>query len=77
MKCGRILLEMLKKYNVEYVFGLPGETTLHWYDEWKKFPDIEHVMVRDERNAAFMADGYAKVSGKPGVCEGPSVGAPH
>lgn len=77
MKCGRILLEMLKKYDVEYVFGLPGETTLHWYDEWKKFPDIEHVMVRDERNAAFMADGYAKVSGKPGVCEGPSVGAPH
>lgn len=34
-------------------------------------------MVRDERNAVFMADGYAKVSGRPGVCEGPSVGAPH
>ncbi len=77
MKCGKILLEMLKKYDVEYVFGLPGETTLNWYDEWKHFPEIKHVMVRDERNAGFMADGYAKVSGKPGVCEGPSVGAPH
>lgn len=77
MKSGRLLLEMLKLYNVEYVFGLPGETTLGWYDEWKKFDGIEHIMVRDERNAVFMADGYAKVSGKPGICEGPSVGAPH
>ena len=77
MKCGRILLEMLKKYDVKHVFGLPGETTLHWYDEWKNFDGIEHIMVRDERNAVFMADGYAKVSGKPGICEGPSVGAPH
>ena len=77
MKCGKILLEMLRLYNVEYVFGLPGETTLGWYDEWKRFEGIEHVMVRDERNAVFMADGYAKVSGRPGVCEGPSVGAPH
>ena len=77
MKCGRILLEMLKRYDVEYVFGLPGETTLKWYDEWKNFQGIEHVMVRDERNAAYMADGYAKVSGKPGICEGPSCGAAH
>lgn len=77
MKSGRILLEMLKLYEVEYVFGLPGETTLGWYNEWKRFGGIEHVMVRDERNAVFMADGYAKVSGKPGICEGPSVGAPH
>ena len=77
MKCGKILLEMLKLYGVEYVFGLPGETTLGWYNEWKKFDGIEHIMVRDERNAVFMADGYAKVSGKPGICEGPSVGAPH
>ena len=77
MRSGKVLLEMLKLYDVEYVFGLPGETTLGWYDEWKKFDGIEHVMVRDERNAVFMADGYAKVSGKPGICEGPSVGAPH
>ena len=77
MKSGRVLLEMLKKYEVEVVFGLPGETTLPLYEEWKTFEGIEHVMVRDERNSVFMADGYAKISGKPGVCEGPSVGAPH
>lgn len=77
MRCGRVILEMLKEYEVKCVFGLPGETTLAWYDEWKNFESIEHVMVRDERNSVFMADGYAKVSGKPGICEGPSVGAPH
>jgi len=77
MRCGKIILEMLKQYDVKCVFGLPGETTLAWYDEWKNFGDIEHLMVRDERNSVFMADGYAKVSGKPGICEGPSVGAPH
>ncbi|MEG1800107.1 MAG: thiamine pyrophosphate-binding protein, partial [Synergistaceae bacterium] len=74
---GKILLEMLKEHDVTCVFGLPGETTLRWYDSWKDFKDIEHVMVRDERNSVFMADAYAKISGKPGVCEGPSVGAPH
>lgn len=74
---GKILLEMLKEHDVTCVFGLPGETTLRWYDSWKDFKYIEHVMVRDERNSVFMADAYAKVSGKPGVCEGPSVGAPH
>ena len=77
MRCGKVILEMLKQYDVKCVFGLPGETTLAWYDEWKNFDGIEHVMVRDERNSVFMADGYAKVSGKPGICEGPSVGAPH
>jgi acetolactate synthase-1/2/3 large subunit len=77
MKAGRILLEMLRQYGVKTVFGLPGETTLDLYREWKNFPHIEHVLVRDERNSVFMAEAYAKVSGRPGVCEGPSVGAPH
>ncbi|HPD96820.1 MAG TPA: thiamine pyrophosphate-binding protein [Synergistales bacterium] len=77
MKAARALLEMLRGYGVEYVFGLPGETTLGLYNEWKQFEGIEHVMARDERHAVFMADGYARVSGKPGVCEAPSVGATH
>jgi acetolactate synthase-1/2/3 large subunit len=77
MKAGRILLEMLKRYEVDTIFGLPGETTLHLYEEWKTFPDIRHVMVRDERSSAFMAHGYAKISGKPGICESPSPGATH
>jgi len=77
MKAGKVVLEMLKEYEVKHVFGLPGETTLPLYMEWYDFPDIVHVLVRDERSASFMADAYARVSFKPGVCEGPSVGATH
>ena len=77
MKTGHMLLEMFRRYGVDTVFGLPGETTLALYDAWRSFSDIRHVLVRDERNSVFMAHGYARVSGRPGVCEGPSVGAPH
>ena len=77
MNAARALLEMLHRYGVEYVFGLPGETTLGLYDEWKRFEKVTHVMARDERHAVYMADGYARISGRPGVCEGPSVGATH
>jgi len=73
----KTLLEMLRNYDVEHVFGLPGETTLPWYKEWLDYPDIKHVMARDERSAAFMADGYARFSFKPGLCEAPSVGSTH
>lgn len=77
MRGARILLEMLREYGVKHVFGLPGETTLPLYVEWMGFPDIEHLMFRDERNACFAADGYSRVSFRPGVCESPSVGATH
>ncbi|MCF8106400.1 MAG: hypothetical protein K9K64_13035, partial [Desulfohalobiaceae bacterium] len=42
MRGARLLLEMLKEYEVEVVFGLPGETTLDWYRDWADFPDIRH-----------------------------------
>jgi acetolactate synthase-1/2/3 large subunit len=71
------MMEMLKGYGVGEVFGLPGETTLPWYKEWSQTPEVKHIMMRDERSAAFAADAYARFCFKPGVCEGPSVGATH
>jgi acetolactate synthase I/II/III large subunit len=77
MNSSRVILEMLKNYDVEHVFGLPGETTLPLYKEWLDYPEIKHIMARDERSSAFMADGYARFTNKPGICEAPSVGSTH
>lgn len=77
MRSARVLLEMLKLYEVEYVFGLPGETSLPLYAEWLDFERPKHVMLRDERSACFAADAYGRVSFKPGVCESPSAGSTH
>ena len=69
------VVEMLKSHGVEVVFGLCGDTSLPLYDALARLPHgIKHVLTRDERHAAYMADGYARVSGKVGVCEGPSGG---
>jgi len=65
---------MLKAHNVEVVFGLCGDTSLPLYDAFHHSSGIRHVLTRDERHAAYMADGYARVTGKVGVCEGPSGG---
>lgn len=77
MNGAQIILEMLKLYDVRHVFGLPGETTLDLYDQWLEYPEIEHILTRDEKNSAFMAEAYARVSGKPGVIETPSPGVTH
>jgi len=70
---GQLAVEMLKAYGVRYVFGVPGDTSLAFYDALCQAQgDIAHVLARDERSAAFMADVYARVSFSPGVCEGPS-----
>lgn len=68
-------VRMLDLYGVRHVFGLCGDTSLPFYDALYKMEHrITHVLTRDERSAAYMADGYARVSGKPGICEGPSGG---
>ena len=77
MTGSQIILEMLKLYDVKHVFGLPGETTIDLYDQWHKESDIKHILTRDEKNSAFMAEAYAKISGKPGVVESPSPGFTH
>lgn len=69
------LVRMLDLYGVRHVFGLCGDTSLPYYDAFYRLEHrITHVLTRDERSAAYMADGYARVSGRPGVCEGPSGG---
>ncbi len=69
------VVEMLKAHGVEVIFGLCGDTSLPLYDALARLPHgMKHILTRDERHAAYMADGYARVSGKVGVCEGPSGG---
>ena len=69
------IVRMLDLYGVRHVFGLCGDTSLPLYDALCRMEHgITHVLTRDERSAAYMADGYARVSGRPGVCEGPSGG---
>jgi acetolactate synthase-1/2/3 large subunit len=67
-------VEMLRAHGVEVIFGLCGDTSLPLYDALARLGSIRHVLTRDERHAAYMADGYARLSGKVGVCEGPSGG---
>ena len=67
------VVEMLKLHGVEVIFGLCGDTSLPLYDAFFH-NSVKHVLTRDERHAAYMADGYARVTGKVGVCEGPSGG---
>jgi acetolactate synthase-1/2/3 large subunit len=69
------LVRMLALHGVEYLFGLCGDTSLPFYDALCRLRHgMTHVLTRDERSAAYMADGYARASGRVGVCEGPSGG---
>jgi acetolactate synthase-1/2/3 large subunit len=64
----QILVQFLKDEGVEIIFGYPGGAVLHIYDELYKQDDIKHILVRHEQGASHMADGYARATGKPGVC---------
>ncbi|GAA0700866.1 5-guanidino-2-oxopentanoate decarboxylase [Marinobacterium maritimum] len=73
--CGQALVGLLEAYGVETVFGIPGVHTLDLY-QGLAGSNIRHVLTRHEQGAGFMADGYARVTGKPGVCftiTGPGV----
>ena len=67
------IVEMLIAYGVEFVFGVPGDTSLPLYDAfYKQSSKIKHILARDERSAVFMADAYSRLTHKPAVCECPS-----
>ncbi len=63
----RALVKALELAGVEYIFGYPGGATLPIYDELSH-SSIKHILARHEQGAAHMADGYARASGKVGVC---------
>src|SRR6266550_3926350 len=62
-----ILLECLVRENVDVIFGYPGGVTLPLYDAMYDH-QIRHVLVRHEQNACFAAEGYARATGRVGVC---------
>lgn len=67
------LVKMLSNYGVDVIFGVPGDTNVALYGALKSVEGApRHIMCRDERSALFMADCYARISGKPGVAEVPS-----
>ncbi|WLH71006.1 5-guanidino-2-oxopentanoate decarboxylase [Pseudomonas sp. FP2309] len=65
--CGEVLVNLLEGYGVDQVFGIPGVHTVELYRGLAR-SCIRHVTPRHEQGAGFMADGYARTSGKPGVC---------
>ena len=70
-----ILAECLISAGIRHIFGVPGDTGVVFYDAlYSRTDRIQHVLARDERHAAFMADGYARWSNTVGVCEVSSGG---
>ncbi|TDF28001.1 thiamine pyrophosphate-binding protein [Delftia tsuruhatensis] len=69
------MVRMLQLNGVKHIFGLCGDTSLPFYDAMARLDHgMDHILTRDERSAGYMADAYARVTGKVGVCEGPSGG---
>ena len=75
MKGTKALVKMLEDKNVETMFGYPGGSVIPLYDALYD-SSIRHILVRHEQCAAHMADGFARASGRPGIClatSGPGV----
>jgi acetolactate synthase-1/2/3 large subunit len=69
------LIDSLKRHGVQHIFGYPGGAILPIYDElykWEARREIQHILVRHEQGGSHAADGYARATGKVGVCFGTS-----
>ena len=64
----QIICEALMREGVELLFGYPGGAIMPFYDALTSYPALHHVLVRHEQAAAHAADGYARATGKVGVC---------
>ncbi|MDQ7071325.1 MAG: thiamine pyrophosphate-binding protein [Rhodobacterales bacterium] len=75
MNGAEAMVRMLEAQGVKHIFGLCGDTTLPFYDAMRGLDHgMTHILTRDERCATYMADAYSRVTGRVGVCEGPSGG---
>ena len=76
-KVGHLIAKILSKIGVKYVFGVPGAHTEALYDGiCEKEPNIQHILMHDEANSGFAADGYSRISNKIGVVDataGPGI----
>jgi len=75
MTCGEAVMKLLAAYDVDTVFGMAGTMTVELY-RGIALAGVRHVQCRNEQGASLMADGYARATGKPGVCTiiaGPGV----
>ena len=68
LKGSEIICESLLREGVSVLFGHPGGAILPFYDALWAYPSLRHILVRHEQSAAHAADGYARVTGQPGVC---------
>src|SRR5215207_9932647 len=67
MTGGRAFARQLAREGVRHVFGLPGDQTMHALDGLYDEPSIQFVTTRHEQGTTYLADGYARASGRPGV----------
>ena len=65
---GQMVCESLIREGVDVIFGLPGGAILPLYQTLPQYPQLRHILTRHEQGAAHAADGYARVTGRPGVC---------
>lgn len=63
-----LIVKCLESEEVDYIFGIPGEENIAFMDVLKNSPSIKFITTRHEQGAAFMADVYGRLTGKPGVC---------
>ena len=63
----QMVCESLIREGVDVIFGLPGGAILPLYQTLPEYPQLRHILVRHEQGAAHAADGYARVTGRPGV----------
>jgi thiamine pyrophosphate-dependent acetolactate synthase large subunit-like protein len=76
MSCGEATIGLLAQYGIDTVFGIPGVHTLDFCSGLGEGSSIQHIQVRNEQGAGFMAEGYARATGKPAVAlviSGPGV----